>query len=91
MQHSILDRVPLLDIRVPILQEIKDICNDLYPVSDATTLIQKFKRMIQGVPQSLDAAYPRNQEEETKLTENEYSNKCLTSRTISPLFPKRGD
>ena len=43
---------------------------------------------MQGVPQSFDAAYPKNQEEETKLTGNEYSNKCLTSRTI---LPERGD
>ena len=40
--------------------------------------MEKFRRRIQGVPQSLDAAYPRNQKEETKLTGNEYSNKCLT-------------
>ena len=52
--------------------------------------IKNIKRRIKGVPQSLDAAYPRNQEEETKLTGNEYSNKCFTSRTISPLFSKRG-
>ena len=40
--------------------------------------MEKFKRRIQGVPQSLNAAYQRNQGEKTKLTGNEYSSKCLT-------------
>ena len=40
MQHFILDCVALFPTRVPILQEIKDICNELYPVSDANTLMQ---------------------------------------------------
>ena len=40
MHHFILDCVALSHIRVPILQEIKDICNELYPVSDANTLMQ---------------------------------------------------
>ena len=37
MQHFILYCVAL---RVTILQEINDICNELYPVSDANTLMQ---------------------------------------------------
>lgn len=40
IEHSILDCVARSHIRVPILKEIKDICDSLYPVSDNKMLIQ---------------------------------------------------
>ena len=40
IEHFILECEALSHIRVPILKEIRDICDSLYPVSDNNTLIQ---------------------------------------------------
>ncbi|MES9972509.1 MAG: reverse transcriptase domain-containing protein [Candidatus Thiodiazotropha sp.] len=40
IEHFILDCVALSHIRVPILKEIRDICNKSYPVSDSKMLLQ---------------------------------------------------